>query len=89
MKRWTPDCIVRAKDEWDGVLAQYYCEIKTGNASFERLQSAVMKELAAQERVLQIRVQSNDLPEQYSLRIREVESSECFYGAVSASNGVF
>jgi hypothetical protein len=48
-----------------------------------------MKELAAQERVLQIRVQSNDLPEQYSLRIREVESSECFYGAVSASNGVF
>ncbi|KZN22540.1 hypothetical protein A4G99_18895 [Haladaptatus sp. R4] len=76
-KRWTPDCIVRAKDGWDGcVLSRYYCEIKTGNASFERSQGMVMEELAAQERVLKIRVRIENLPEQYSLRINEVTPAE-------------
>ncbi|GAA0197437.1 hypothetical protein [Haladaptatus pallidirubidus] len=76
-KRWTPDCIVRAADGWDGcVLARYYCEIKTGNASFERSQGVVMEELTAQERVLKIRVRIEDLPEQYSLRINEVTPAE-------------
>ncbi|WP_227355999.1 hypothetical protein [Haladaptatus salinisoli] len=76
-KWWIPDCIVRAKDGWDGcVLARYYCEIKTGNASFERSQGVVMEELAAQERVLKICVKIDDLPEQYSLRIQEVTPAE-------------
>jgi hypothetical protein len=76
-KRWTPDCVVRAKDGWDSCeLARYYCEIKTGNASFERSQSAVMEELAAQERVLKIRVKIKDLPKRYSLRIHEVTPAE-------------
>ncbi|MFH5802241.1 hypothetical protein [Haladaptatus sp. CMAA 1911] len=76
-KRWTPDCVVRAKNGWDGrVLARYYCEIKTGNASFERSQGVVMEELAAQERVLKIRVTIDELPEQYSLRIQEVTPAE-------------
>jgi hypothetical protein len=76
-KRWTPDCIVRARDGWDGcVLARYYCEIKTGNASFERSQGVVMEKLAVRERVLKIRVKIEDLPEQYSLRIEEVMTRE-------------
>jgi hypothetical protein len=76
-KRWTPDCVVQARDGWDGrVLARYYCEIKTGNASFERSQVTVMEELAKTERVLKIRVRIDDLPDQYSLRIHEVVPSE-------------
>jgi hypothetical protein len=76
-KRWTPDCVVWAKDGWDGcVLAKYYCEIKTGNASFERSQGVVMEEVAEQERVLKIRVEIDDLPEQYSLRTHEVTPAE-------------
>lgn len=72
-KRWTPDCIVGAKDGWNGeLLERYYCEIKTGNASFERSQVEAMKELATDERVLKIRVSIDELPEQYSLRINEV-----------------
>jgi hypothetical protein len=72
--RWTPDCMVEAKDGWSGrVLERYYCEIKTGNASFERSQVKTMQALAEDERVLKIRVEIDELPEQYSLRIHEVE----------------
>lgn len=72
--RWIPDCEIVAADGWDGpVLARYYCEIKTGNASYQRSQIAAMEELAREERVLKIRVQIEELPERYSLRIREVE----------------
>lgn len=74
VKRWTPDCIVEAKDGWDGeLLEQYYCEIKAGSASFERSQVEAMEALARDERVLKIRVIIDDLPDRYSLRIREVE----------------
>jgi hypothetical protein len=72
-KSWAPDCIVEAKDGWNGdLLERYYCEIKTGNASFERSQLETMKALAAKERVLKVRVNVDELPEQYSLRINEV-----------------
>jgi hypothetical protein len=72
---WVPDCKVVVKDGWNGpVLERYYCEIKTGNASFERSQIAAMEQLAREERVLKIRMLIEELPDQYSLRIREVES---------------
>jgi hypothetical protein len=74
-KRWTPDCVVKAKDGWDEVLEQYYCEIKTGDASFERSQVEAMEGLASDERVLKIRVGIDDLPDQYSIRIHEVGPS--------------
>lgn len=71
---WVPDCTVVARDEWDGpVLEQYYCEIKTGDASFERSQVAAMEQFARDERVLKIRMLVEELPDQYSLRIHEVE----------------
>ncbi len=71
---WHPDCKILARDGWNGgVLERYYCEIKTGNASFERSQLATIRELATEERVLKIRVLIDELPDQYSLRIQEVE----------------
>lgn len=78
VKRWIPDCIVEAKDGWGGeLIEQYYCEIKTGGASFERSQIEAMEALARDERVLKIRAIIEDLPDQYSLRIHEVESGRC------------
>lgn len=71
---WVPDCVVFARNGWNGpVLEKYYCEIKTGNASFERSQAAAMERLAEEERVLKIRILIEELPERYSLRIQEVE----------------
>ncbi|WP_415381620.1 hypothetical protein [Halosimplex sp. TS25] len=73
---WIPDCCVTARDGWNGeVLEEYWCEIKTGDASFERGQVETMRQLAAESRVLKIRVLIDDLPDQYSVRIHEVESS--------------
>ncbi|WP_435335864.1 hypothetical protein [Haloarchaeobius sp. TZWWS8] len=70
---WVPDCVVEVHDGWNGPeLANYYAEIKTGDASFQRSQSAVMKALAVDERVLKIRVRIEDLPDQYAVRIQEV-----------------
>lgn len=73
---WRPDCKLVARDGWSGqVLETYYCEIKTGNASFERSQVATMEQLAEDERVLKIRLLIDELPDQYSLRIHEVAPS--------------
>jgi hypothetical protein len=73
-KRWTPDCVIEARDGWGGeTLETYYCEIKTGDASFERSQVETMEALAREERVLKIRVDIENLPDEYSLRIHEVE----------------
>lgn len=75
--RWLPDCRVEARDGWrDPPVEEYWCEIKTGNASFERTQVAAMRELAKDARVLKIRVLIDDLPQQYSVRIHEVEPVE-------------
>jgi hypothetical protein len=76
-KRWTPDCMIEARDGWGGeTLETYYCEIKTGDASFERSQVETMEALARDQRVLKIRVDIENLPDEYSLRIHEVEPSE-------------
>jgi hypothetical protein len=54
----------------------YRCEIKTGDASFQRTQMKAMRELAKEARVLKIRVLIDDLPKQYSVRVHEVEPNE-------------
>ncbi|WP_225336492.1 hypothetical protein [Halomicrobium urmianum] len=51
-------------------------QIKTGDASFERSQVDAMAALARDERVLKIRVTIEALPDQYSLRIRDVGPPE-------------
>lgn len=74
---WIPDCVLKAHDGRNGeMLGKYYCEIKTGDASFERSQVKTMEALARSEQVLKIRVDIEDLPDQYSLRINEVEPTE-------------
>jgi len=47
-------------------LERYYCRIKTGNASFERSQSAAMKQLEREKHILKIRVLIEELAD-YSL----------------------
>lgn len=75
--RWMPDCRVEARDGWRGRLIEtYWCEIKTGDASFERTQTAAMRRLAEEERVLKVRVLIDDLSKQYAVRIHEVKPEE-------------
>jgi hypothetical protein len=72
--RWVPDCVLTARDGPGGrVLATYYCEVKTGDGSFQRAQPAAMRALAADERVLKVRVRIDDLPQQYTVRVDEVD----------------
>lgn len=74
---WLPDCCIEARAGPGGeLLERYWCEVKTGDASFERSQAAAMQALAAEERVLQIRVRIDSLPDQYSVRVTEVEPAD-------------
>lgn len=73
-KRWIPDCRVVARLGPDGpALREYWCEIKTGDASFERDQQAVMRWKAREATVLKVRFDVEDLPDSYSVSISEVE----------------
>lgn len=75
-KVWQPDCIAKARRGYtDEILAEYWCEIKTGNASFERNQVEVMEEVASEPNVsaLKIRVEIDDLPDKYGVRFKTVD----------------
>ena len=74
---WSPDCLiqVRSRPFWD-LEERYFCEIKSGNASFERNQAEDMKTVAEEFGVLKIRVIIDNLPGEYTLRISEVEPNE-------------
>lgn len=77
-KIWQPDCIAKARRGYtDEIIAEYWCEIKTGNASFERNQVEVMKEVASEPHVsaLKIRVEIDDLPDKYGVRFNKVDSA--------------
>lgn len=66
---WSPDTVAFAYGE-DSVIQEYWCEVKTGSASFQRLQTEGMVQLAgtAGVSVLKIRVRIDDLPQKYSVR---------------------
>lgn len=67
---WIPDC--RALARRDGrVLGEYVCEVKTGDASFERAQRTVMAQTARTATVLAVRVDVDALPDSYTVRVRE------------------
>lgn len=69
-----PDCTIVARDGWDGAVPErYYCEVKTGDAPLERSQVAAMERLARDERVVKIRMDVDEMPEQYALQIHDVE----------------
>lgn len=72
--RWLPDVVAVARRESNGAhLRTYRCEIKTGDASFERDQVAVMKATADEPGItaLKIRVAIEGLPDEYDVRFTE------------------
>lgn len=72
--RWVPDCELLVREAVGGpVRERYYCEIKTGGGNLEREQRAAMETLARSERVLLIRVDIEDLPQQYAVTVTEVD----------------
>jgi len=73
---WMPDLVVDIKSlkDWQ-TIETFFCEIKSGDASFERSQREGMQSLAENHRVLKIRVDIEDLPSEYTLRIETVEST--------------
>lgn len=73
--RWVPDCVATARETATGAaLRTYWCEIKTGDASFGRDQADVMAYKAHEAPVLSIRVDVTGLPDRYSVGIREVDA---------------
>lgn len=73
--RWQPDCRVDAVVAGE-VVEQYVCEIKTGNASFQRGQRDGMDRAAESGRVLTARVRITDLPDEYEVHVREYEPGQ-------------
>lgn len=68
---WSPDSLIQVWSRGE-VVEQYFCEVKTGDASFERNQVRDMEWVASEYGVLKIRVIIEGLPEQYTIRVREV-----------------
>lgn len=70
---WSPDCLVQvhSRTDWE-VVDQYFCEVKTGDGSFERNQPNGMMTVANEYGVLKIRVIVDQLPDEYTIRITEV-----------------
>lgn len=72
--QWRPDCVAEARAGTAGpVLRRYWCEIKSGDASFQRDQRRVMRSKAATDPVLAVRFDIDELPLRYTVRISEVE----------------
>lgn len=72
VRDWWPDCRIDATV--DGTVVEtYYCEIKTGNASFQRGQRDGMDHAASTGRVLTARVRIDDLPDEYEINVQEYD----------------
>lgn len=68
---WSPDGLVQVRRSGE-LVDQYCCEVKTGNASFERGQVAGMRCVARYYPVLKIRVDIEYLPDECTVRITSV-----------------
>jgi len=74
---WTPDCEVIVTLGYPSVeIHRYVCEIKTGDASFERNQQDAMRAASEDIDVLKIRVRIDELPTQYSVKFQRVGDSK-------------
>ena len=74
---WVPDCVARARDGPGGpVIREYFCEVKTGDASYQRDQSAVMAYAAREATVLKVRVDVDPLPDAYTARAEAVAAED-------------
>ncbi|UPV75983.1 hypothetical protein M0R89_07960 [Halorussus limi] len=72
-RRWEPDCraVVRLGPDRP-VLTEYFCEVKSGDGSFERSQREAMRAKAREATVLKIRVELEELPDSYTAWVRKV-----------------
>ncbi|MFC4358297.1 hypothetical protein ACFO0N_10100 [Halobium salinum] len=76
-REWRPDCRAVASLGADGrTLTEYWCEVKTGAASFQRGQRAAMETKAREAPVLAIRVDVDDLPDSYTARVERVSPAD-------------
>jgi hypothetical protein len=75
--RWEPDCraVVRLGSDRP-VLTEYWCEVKTGDGSFERSQREAMQAKARDATVLKVRAALDDLPDSYTAWVQRVRSDE-------------
>lgn len=69
---WWPDCRLVATVDGDPV-AEYLCEVKTGDASFQRRQREGMDAYAESGRVLTARVRIDSLPDAYEVHVEAYE----------------
>jgi len=72
---WSPDCLIQVRTREDfRIVDQYFCEVKTGDASFQRTQAEDIKRVAREYGVLKIRVIIKGLPDEYTIRISDIPS---------------
>lgn len=72
---WSPDCLIQVRSgKTLDIEEQYFCEIKAGDASFERSQARDMKTVARPYNTLKIRVIIEDLPDEYTIRFQQVKA---------------
>lgn len=71
--RWRPDCVATVRrDGGDAVLAEYWCEVKTGDAAPERSQRTAMRRQASDVTVLLVQVSLEDFPDRYAATVEEL-----------------
>lgn len=73
-RRWIPDYRIHARlpDE-ERPIRTYWCEVKTGDGSLERSQSAAMRAAARDRPVLLVAVDVSGFPDSYDVEIRRVD----------------
>lgn len=75
--RWQPDCIATVRRAGgDAVLAEYWVEVKTGDAAPERSQREAMARHAGDATVLLVRVSLEDLPDRYAATVHEISGAD-------------
>ncbi len=75
--RWQPDCVATVRRVGgDAVIAEYWCEVKAGDAALERSQREAMRQRATDVTVLLVRVDLEDLPDRYAATVEAVDGDD-------------
>lgn len=75
--RWQPDCVATVRRAGgDAVIAEYWCEVKAGDAALERSQREAMRQRATDVTVLLVRVDLEDLPDRYAATVEVIDGDD-------------